>query len=653
MTLEREQPGQTTSVCAERPILPVASAHALSTTLGITYTKNRSVFRVWAPTKHHVSLRLFASAEGGICQTVDMQNQDGVYLACVEGDWDGYFYTYFVDGVEVPDPYSVSASLNGRRSAVVDLSSTDPSGFRQSTYVQTKEEDAILYELHVGDYSFHEHSGATFPGKYLGLVEDSTYYGVKTGLEHLKELGITHVHLMPIAQNATVDEHPSRFGAEDNYNWGYDPHLYNVPEGAYATDPFDPKARIRELKTAIQKLHEAGIGVVLDVVYNHTFRTKDSIFNLLVPDYYYRKENDNFSDGSGVGNEIASEAPMMRKFILDSLLYWQKEYLVDGFRFDLMALTDQETVRMVVKELRKVNPHTIIYGEPWVGAYSALPEKQQTRWGTQNKQGFALFNAPFRDALCGGVEGSGRGFVQGNPRGKRWTEIGLLGSINDGKGHNGGLEDSTNSINYFCAHDNLILEDKLNLSLNGAGHREAMTKLAFSILLTAQGIPFFHAGNEFRRSKKMISNSYCAPYSINAIDWSKKEEHRSVFRYVQDLITLRKTYPVFRLKTGAEVRKRVNILPIEEPSVIGVTYRLGDRCNGDYLVSLFHDGWWDFSADITVLFDALHAERIEAQRIFDRWGFVSGNRVEVSRTDRLHLPLAPISMTLFRVHVLY
>lgn len=649
----RERKDAMSSSCATALEIPVASAYALAAKLGVTYKKDESVFRVWAPTKRHVELRLFDSTEGGICQSVEMQEKEGVYTARVEGDWDGYFYTYVADGVEVPDPYSVSASLNGRRSAVVDLSSTDPQGFRQSAYVSTKSKDAILYELHIGDYSFHTTSGAKFPGKYLGLVKESAYQDVKTGMGHLKELGITHVHLMPIAENATVDEHPSRFGAEDNYNWGYDPHLYNVPEGAYATDPWDPKVRIRELKTAIQKLHDAGIGVILDVVYNHTFRTKDSPFNLLVPNYYYRKVNDNFANGSGVGNELASEAPMMRKFILESLLYWQKEYRIDGFRFDLMALLDQETVRMAIKALRHVNPNAVIYGEPWMAQPSPLPEEQQTRWGTQNGEGFALFNAPFRDALCGSVEGVERGFLQGNALGKRGTEIGLLGSINDGKGRNGGIWDPTNAINYFNAHDNLILEDKLVLSMDTEEHREAATKLAFGILLTAQGIPFFHAGNAFRRSKKMDANSYCSPYAVNAIDWREKQKHASLFRYVQQLIALRKQYDVFRLETGKEVRERVKLLPIDEPSVIGVTYRLGERKSKDYLVSLFHDGWWDFSADITVLFDALHAERIAAQRIFDRWGLVSGNRVEVSRREHLHLPLAPISMTLFRVQVLY
>lgn len=653
MTTGKEEHSSLGATCAKTSASVVASEYALSVKLGVTYTKQKSIFRVWAPTKEQVILRLFPSAEGEACRMIEMTNQDGVYTAQVEGDWDGYFYTFFADGIEVVDPYSVSVSLNGRRSAVVDLSSTNPAGFRQDAYVSTKPKDAILYELHVGDYSFHTHSGAKNAGKYLGLVEESSYQGINTGLAHLKELGITHVHLMPIAENATVDEHPARFGADDNYNWGYDPHLYNVPEGAYAIDPYDPKARIRELKTAIQKLHEAGIGVVLDVVYNHTFRTKDSVFNLLVPDYYYRKVNGDFANGTGVGNEIASEAPMMRKFILESLLYWQKEYAIDGFRFDLMALTDRDTIRMAEQALRRVNPNVILYGEPWAASDSPLPMIRQTRWGTQNGEGFALFNAVFRDALCGGVDSAERGFLQGNANDKQATETGLLGSIHDEKGHNGGVKNPYHTINYFNAHDNLILEDKLTVSLNGAEHQEAMTKLAFSMLLTAQGIPFFHAGNSFRRSKKGNKNSYCAPYSVNAIDWEKKKQHLSLFQYVQQLIALRKAYPVFRLETGDEVRERVKIIPIEQSSVLGVAYRLGDKRSKDYLVSLFHDGWWDFNLDVTGIFDTLHAERVSVQRIFDHWGSVSGNRVQISRSDHLHLPLAPISMAMFRVHVLY
>lgn len=630
------------------PTITARTAH-----FGAHYSHEETSFRVWAPTRPSVTLRLYTSDDGEAVANIPMENVDGVYTAIVPGDWKGAFYTFEVQGKEVVDPYSVSCSINGRRSAVVDLSETDPPGFRDTSYVKISPADAIIYEMHVGDYSFSTTSGARYRGKYLGVTENSSYHAIETGIGHLKALGVTHVHLMPIFKNFTVDERPERVGAEDNYNWGYDPHLFNVPEGSYATDPYDPTVRIRELKAMIQALHEADIGVVMDVVYNHTYRTEDSEWNQLVPDYYYRKVDGAFANGSGVGNEIASERIMVRKFILESLSFWQKEYKIDGFRFDLMALLDQTTVRLLMERLRRENPYALIYGEPWYGAPTPLPEEERTTWGTQNDANFALFNARFRDALCGDINGASRGFVQGNTEAKQWAEVGLLGSIRYSKAYNGGAKDPIHSLNYFSAHDNLILEDKLSLSLGNREHNEAMTRLAFGFLLTAEGIPFFHAGNEFRRSKAMLDNSYRAPYLVNGIDWREKAKHRDLFHYVQDLIALRKAYPVFRLRSKEDVAQRVHILGIKHPSVIGMVYQRGDLSERKYLVTVYHSGWWNLDADTTVLFDALYAERLCVQRVFDRFGRTRSNRVELDRRAGIHLQLEPISMLVFEVEVLY
>lgn len=624
-----------------------ASNLALAAPLGATYEKTQTTFRVWAPGRETLELNLYRTATGPETATLPMQREGDLFTLCVAGDLDGVFYTYGLDFDRVVDPYARAASLNGKRGCVVDLRSTDPVGFARDDSMALPVEDAIVYEVHVADFTFSQTSGAAHRGKYVGFVEEGTRFEtLTTGLDHLKELGITHVHLMPIAENATVDESPERFGADDNYNWGYDPLLYNVPEGAFATDPSDPKSRIRELKALIQALHEASIGVILDVVYNHTYQTMDSNFNRLAPGYYYRQEGNRFSNGSGVGNELASERPMVRKFIIDSLLYWQREYGVDGFRFDLMALTDTRTVQIALAKLRVKNPNVLVYGEPWVGARSALPSPLKTVWKTQNGWGFGLFNEAFRDAIKGDVDGYTRGFVQGNPAMKAGVEIGLTGSIDYAKARNGGAEDPVNTVNYFNAHDNLILEDKLTRSLGSEACNDAMTRLAFGILLTSQGIAFFHAGNEFRRTKGMDANSYHSPYCVNAIDWSLKKEHLSLFHYVKDLIALRKRYDVFTLHSKHEVKARVHLLPMTSPNLIATLCVLDDP--REFLLCFYYNGWDGMEQDLAFLFDALKAYHVSLQRIFDETGQCSSNRFTLSYRERARIHLEPISLTIYK-----
>ncbi len=627
----------------------VSSAPAL----GATYTKTKTSFRVWAPDQQRMKVCLYKEARDPRGRLYPMK-KEGEYFSCeILGDLDGLYYTYFGDVFEVTDPYSVACSINAKRSAIIDLRSTDPPGFEQDSFEPVPCEQAIIYEVHIGDFSFHPSSGVKDRGKFLAFTEEGTVcLGEKTGIDHLKELGITHVHLMPVAENATVDETSSRFGSEDNYNWGYDPELYNVPEGSYSTRPEDPKNRIREFKELILSLHQAGIGVVLDVVYNHTYKTVDSNFNFLAPGLYYRKNGSAFSNGSGVGNEVASEHPVVRQFILDSLLYWQREYHVDGFRFDLMALMDRETVREAVHHLRKEKPHVLIYGEPWTGGPSALAPHLQTLWTTQNALGFGLFNARYRDALRGDNNGEGRGFVQGNTDCRMDVETGLLGSIEYFQMRNGGARDPVDTINYFNAHDNLILEDKLTRSMGTEADHDAMTRLAFGLLLTSQGIPFFHAGNEFRRDKKGDANSYCSGYAINGMDWRLKHEHRDLFRYVKDLIAFRRSTDVFSLRSREEVLERVKLLSPPDPHLVACAYQLDVSDPNRYYVCFYYNGLVEQKVDGTFLFEAFDAQELEAQRVFDWRGALAHNKTKVLKEERFQYPVQPLSMVILDINVL-
>lgn len=329
--------------------------------LGMLYTPYKTIFRVWSPLKDKITLFIYNDGEGLERKAYVMsRGNDGVHEATIKGDLKGKFYTYLVDeNKEVTDPYSISSSMNSIRSAIIDLEDTNPQGWENHTIPYNRRNcDAIVYEVHIKDFTAHESSGANHKGKYLGFAEENTSYnGLSTGISHLKDLGVTHVHILPVSDFISVREDKELFFQEGNYNWGYDPELFNVPEGSYASEPADPTSRVKELKTMIMALHESGLKVILDVVYNHTFRSYDSNFNTLMPNYYYRNNPDgSFSNGSGVGNEMATERPMVRKFVIESLLYWANEYKVDGFRFDLMALIDIDTVEEAVSRLREIKP---------------------------------------------------------------------------------------------------------------------------------------------------------------------------------------------------------------------------------------------------------------------------------------------------------
>ena len=534
--------------------------------LGMIYSEEKTVFRLWSPLRGDIELLLYQDAMSPWRRSYKMQKfEDGTHEVIIEGDLKGQYYNYLIDKkYEVTDPYALASSINSLRTAIIDLKDSDPIGWDQVHIKHNQIDTPIIYEVHVKDFTFHKNSGVKNRGKYLGFVEkDTKYQGLDTGLSHLMDLGVTHIHLMPVYDFLTVREEDVYFSRDDNYNWGYDPELYNVPEGSYATKPEDPISRIRELKTLIMEVKKAGLNVVLDVVYNHTYRNFDSNFNVLMPNYYYRIRDDgSFSDGSSCGNELATERYMVEKFIIDSLLYWVEEYKVDGFRFDLMGLIDIKTVTKLVNVLREVHPNILIYGEPWTGGITILNNDLKTRKGRQSKAKFALFNDDFRDAIRGDNDGYGQGFIHGNLDCKAKTETGIAGSIYYDDGRIGFTTNALETINYVNSHDNLILADKIKKTFEGANEDflEKINKLALSILFTSQGIPLIHAGNEFLRSKNMVSNSYNSAHDINTIDWALKEKNYSFYKYCRDLISLRKEYKGFNLKTDESIRNSLGFL---------------------------------------------------------------------------------------------
>lgn len=528
---------------------------------GLNYTSEFSEFRIFAQGSNNLKLAIYESYDQVFRKEYLMIDEgNGFFYTKIYGDLDGKFYTYLVNGYEVTDPNSIACSINSQKSAIVDLKTTNPNGFENHKIPTNKWEEAVLYEVHVADFTASKSSNVKHRGKFLGMAQDNTFYeNVSTGLDHLEELGITHVHLLPVYDFISVDEKKDIIKYEDNYNWGYDPELYNCLEGSYSTDPFEPKKRIYEFKYLIQQLHKRGISVVMDVVYNHTYKTLDSNFNLLSPNYYHRNLDGVFQNASGCGNEFASEKEVASDFIINSLLYWVKEYKVDGFRFDLMAIIDIDTTVKAIEKLREINPNIIIYGEPWMAFSSLLPIEKQIIIGAQKSKNFAIFNPFYRDALRGDNDGSRIGYIQGDYSYKSDIENGIAGSISFDDVPSNFME-PVESINYFNAHDNLIFQDKLIKSEVDPILYKKMTIMAFSILMMSQGIPFFHAGNEFLRSKNLDHNSYKSPISINGIDWTLKKENKDVFDFIKDLIKLRRNLGIFNLTKSTEIIDKMTFI---------------------------------------------------------------------------------------------
>lgn len=555
--------------------------------LGAIYSKDKTTFRVFSPTSVTLDLLIsdnYLKVRRNKYQMV--RNEIGIYEITLEGDFKGYYYNYLVDNkYEVTDPYSFTASINSLSSVVVDMKETDPSGFRDEKLPQNLEEDAIIYEMSVKNYTADKSSGVKNKGKFLGLTEEGkSFDGVSTGIDNIKELGVSHVQLLPIYDFISVDEDDSCFFDDDNYNWGYDPELYFAPEGSYATDPYDPTSRIKDAKKMIHTFHRNNISVVMDVVYNHTFKSYDSNLHTLARGYYHRMNEDgSFSNGSGVGNEVKSENAFTRKLIIDSLCHWAREYKVDGFRFDLMALIDIDTIKIALRELKKINPHIIIYGEPWMAFCSPLPLDKQILKGAQRSNSFGVFNDDFRDAIKGDVNGYEKGYIQGIFSNKIKIETGIAGSIHYDDKRIGFADDANETINYFNCHDNLIIYDKLAISLNDSRDIDSYIKLALGLIFLSFGKPFIYEGNEFNHSKNNDANSYRSPLSINSIKWEDKLNNIDIFNYTKDLIKLRKSIDIFKMTKASDIRKSLTFMEDIEESLI--IYKLESK-KGKYLVAI-------------------------------------------------------------------
>ena len=566
--------------------------------LWLDYQKDYAEFKLWSPTAKAVRLILYAEGNGGQSMATHSMEiaTDGVWKKKVKGDLNGRYYTFQVniDGnwlEETPGIYAKAVGVNGKRAMVLDFESTNPDGWKADKGPAIKYlNEAIIYELHIRDMTIHPESGSSLPGKYLGLVEEGTKgpNGVTTGIDHLKEMGITHVHLLPTFDHYAIDE--AKLDSLQ-FNWGYDPQNYNVPEGSFSVNPFKAEVRIREFKEMVSAFHKNGIGVILDVVYNHTGRTEDSNFNLENPGYYYRHwEDGRLSDASACGNETASERAMMRNFILESVKYWANEYHLDGFRFDLMGIHDIPTMNLVAKELKKVNPNLFVYGEGWTAGDSPLPiaERALKKSMTELPQ-IAAFGDDIRDGLKGSVfDDNSGGFVSGFENTEESVKFGVVGCIQhpqlDYEAVNYSdapwANEPWQSIAYVSCHDNHTLYDKLKVSRKDAGETDIiqMDKLANAVVMTSQGTAFMHAGAEFLRTKNGEHNSYNLSDSINRIDWNWKWEHKEIVAYYKNLIALRKAHPAFRMPTAGEVQANLEFKTIE-PGLI--SFQIKNHANGD------------------------------------------------------------------------
>ena len=569
------------------------------TDLGLTYTKSNTTAKLWAPSASEIIFRIYGSGQGDdLIEEFPMNRKDnGVWELILNGDRADQYYTFqtivFIDTLqEVPGPYAKAVGVNGKRAMIVDLAATDPEDWDMDKRPELAgPQNIIIYEIHVRDMTIHESSGASNPGIFLGLAENGTtnQYGDHTGLDHLVELGVTHVHLLPSFDFRSVDETKLD---QPQYNWGYDPENYNTPEGSYSTDPYNAGIRIKEFKKMVQAMHNNGIRVIMDVVYNHTGSTDQSVFNQTVPGYYYRHNPDNsWSDAAACGNETASERTMMRKYIIESVKYWANEYHIDGFRFDLMGIHDIETMNLISEELKLIDSTLFVYGEGWTAGSSPLPDSLRAlKKYTSDLTDIAVFSDDLRDGLKGSVfEEEERGFASGKPGLEESIKFGIVAStqhyqinydlVNYSKSP--WSPQPIQTINYVSCHDNNTLFDKLLLSVPEADEEQIikMHKLSQTIVLTSQGVPFLHAGTDFLRTKNGVENSYNYPDSINQIDWERKHEYREVFDYYRDLIALRKSHPAFRMPTTKMVQNYLVFESFDDNNLVG--YMLKDNANGD------------------------------------------------------------------------
>lgn len=556
------------------------------------YSKVKTLFKLNAPTtvnldgmtgattqidkKKQVEIHIYEDGQGGkAIKTIKMKaSGENRWEATVKGDLKGKFYTFDIGKGETPGVFAKAVGVNGMRGAIVDMAETNPQGWENDQRpVILSPADLVIYEMHWRDFSIDVSSGLKNKGKFLALTESKA-------IEHLKNLGVNAVHILPSFDYASVDE--TKLDTPQ-YNWGYDPKNYNVPEGSYSTDPYNPVTRIKEFKQMVQALHKAGIRVILDVVYNHTFNIDHSNFQLTYPDMYYRKTADGkYSDGSGCGNETASEKPLMREFMLESVKYWIDEYHIDGFRFDLMGVHDIETMQQIRAEVNKIDPSIYIYGEGWSAGSCAYPvDKLAMKANTQQLNGIGAFSDDMRDALRGPFSDDHKGaLLAGIPGEEESLKFGIVGGIAHPQvdmtkvnyDKKPWTNNPTEQISYVSCHDDMCLVDRLKASIPSLTDKNIPEKertaeliridqLAQTAVFTSQGVPFILSGEEMLRDKKGVHNSYNSPDSINHLDWNNLQRYPQLFTYYKNLIQLRKNHPAFRLATGDKVRQHLEFLP--------------------------------------------------------------------------------------------
>ena len=551
----------------------------------VSYSPRQTTFKLNAPKKP--TLRIYEAGRGGnaIKKIKMKQTAENVWEATVSGDLKGKFYTFDIGRGETPGVFAKAVGINGHRGAIIDMQTTNPSGWNSDHRLALKSPaDLIIYDMHHRDFSIDPSSGLVNKGKFLALTEQKA-------IRHLEELGINAVHILPSFDFASIDEANT---TTPQYNWGYDPQNYNVPEGSYSFDAEQPTRRILEFKQMVQALHKAGIRVILDVVYNHTFDIKGGNFDRTFPMAYYRYTADGKpSNGSGCGNETASEKPLMRQFMLESMKYWTDEYHIDGFRVDLMGIHDIETMNLIRKELSSIDPNIFIYGEGWTAGTCAYPtEKLALKAHIKQMPGIAAFSDEIRDALRGPFSDDKQASFLGGIAGfEESIKAGIAGMIAhpqvDYTKVNYTKEpwanEPTQMIAYVSCHDDMCLVDRLKASIPEAAYDMEevirLDQLAQTVVFTSQGIPFMLSGEEMLRDKKGVHNSFNSPDEINHLDWNNLKKYPQVFAYYKGLIQMRKAHPAFRLGSAELVRKHLEFLPTQQDCL--VAFRLKNHAGGD------------------------------------------------------------------------
>ena len=571
--------------------------------LGATWSKESTFFRLWAPTASGVKINLYTSGTPGtddLMEQIEMTSDVfGTWIATVPGDLNGVYYTYSVtvDGTtrEACDPYARTTGVNGQRAMVIDLRSTDPEGWDTDVdpHYGNSIVDAVIYELHVRDLSIDESSGIQNKGKFLGIIEEGTTNanGNPTGLDYMKALGITHLHLLPSYDYASVDE----TNPDAAFNWGYDPVNYNVPEGSYSTDPYHGEVRVAEMKQMIKTLHDNGISVILDVVYNHVYNAEEFCFNQIVPGYFSRISDEGYySNGSACGNDTASERTMVKKFIVDSVKYWADEYHMDGFRFDLAGLIDTETINECIEEVHKTHPNVIFYGEGWTMGTQVTKDgyTMTTQANSTETPGFSFFSDTVRDTIRGSnSNASKQGYVAGGG--------GFTSAIRDTfMGKATWCKSPSQTVNYASCHDGYTLFDRLTLSMPGATLEQLIkaNNLSAAIVMLSQGTPFIQAGEEMLRTKPLEEagryehNSYKSPDSLNSIKWDVLADpaYQAVSDYYAGLIAFRAAHPALRMQTAAEVEEHISMLPGLEFNVVACHITAGANSEENEIIAIFN-----------------------------------------------------------------